>query len=73
VISLLLISAREGVREPAAVGFLERDLERSRQPDRRLPGIRGLGAFWAVIPEKFRFILFGTIPSTSSGGSPSRP
>src|SRR5258708_35623872 len=30
--------AREGVREPAAVGFLERDLERSRQPDRRLPG-----------------------------------
>jgi general L-amino acid transport system permease protein len=22
--------------------------------------IRGLGACWAVIPEKFRFILFGT-------------
>ena len=24
--------------------------------------IRGLGACWAVIPEKFRFILFGTYP-----------
>jgi general L-amino acid transport system permease protein len=24
--------------------------------------IRGLGACWAVIPEKFRFILFGTFP-----------
>src|ERR1700760_388303 len=23
---------------------------------------RGLGACWAVIPEKFRFILFGTFP-----------
>src|SRR6266436_7832499 len=30
--------AREGLREPTAVGFLERDLERNRQPDRRLPG-----------------------------------
>src|SRR6185295_195456 len=24
--------------------------------------IRGLGACWAVIPEKYRFILFGTYP-----------
>jgi general L-amino acid transport system permease protein len=24
--------------------------------------VRGLGACWAVIPEKFRFILFGTYP-----------
>ena len=24
--------------------------------------VRGLGACWAVIPEKFRFILFGTFP-----------
>src|ERR1700720_740479 len=24
--------------------------------------IRGIGACWAVIPEKFRFILFGTYP-----------
>jgi general L-amino acid transport system permease protein len=24
--------------------------------------IRGIGACWAVIPEKFRFILFGTFP-----------
>src|ERR1700709_533289 len=24
--------------------------------------IRGLGACWAVIPEKFRFIMFGTFP-----------
>src|SRR6266403_642725 len=24
--------------------------------------IRGLGACWAVIPEKIRFILFGTYP-----------
>src|SRR6266403_2030211 len=24
--------------------------------------IRGLGACWAVVPEKFRFILFGTYP-----------
>ena len=24
--------------------------------------LRGLGACWAVIPEKYRFILFGTYP-----------
>ena len=24
--------------------------------------IRGIGACWAVIPEKYRFILFGTYP-----------
>src|SRR3954467_5166356 len=24
--------------------------------------IRGLGACWAVIPEKYRFVLFGTYP-----------
>src|SRR5512140_21567 len=24
--------------------------------------VRGLGACWAVIPEKYRFILFGTYP-----------
>src|SRR5882724_5665739 len=32
------VPARQGVREPGAVGFMERDLERSRQPVRRLPG-----------------------------------
>jgi general L-amino acid transport system permease protein len=34
-------------------------------PDNRTDAcraIRGLGACWAVIPEKFRFILFGTYP-----------
>ena len=24
--------------------------------------VRGLGACWAIIPEKYRFILFGTYP-----------
>src|SRR6202165_4536142 len=30
--------AREGLREPGAVGFPERDLDRPRRPERRLPG-----------------------------------
>src|SRR6266487_1242364 len=32
---------------------------------RKVPGgrvVRWLGACWAVIPEKYRFILFGTYP-----------
>ncbi len=36
-----------------------------RFPDNRTDAcraIRGLGACWAVIPEKYRFILFGTYP-----------
>ena len=44
-------------------GILERGLDRSRASDTSAcRAIRGLGACWAVIPEKFRFILFGTYP-----------
>ena len=30
--------------------------------------IRGIGACWAVIPEKYRFILFGTYPFNEQCG-----
>ena len=44
-------------------GYLQRDLDRARQPDTSAcRALRGLGACWAVIPEKYRFILFGTYP-----------
>src|ERR1700754_1541120 len=33
--------------------------------------IRGLGACWAVIPEKFRFILFGTYPFDQQWRAPA--
>src|ERR1700716_1243132 len=35
--------------------------------------IRGLGACWAVIPEKYRFILFGTYPFDQQGRPPLPP
>ena len=45
------------------MGRLECDLDafRAIRPS-ACRAIRGLGACWAVIPEKFRFILFGTYP-----------
>jgi general L-amino acid transport system permease protein len=44
------------------MGFLERDLDRPGDQTGACRAIRGLGACWAVIPEKYRFILFGTYP-----------
>jgi general L-amino acid transport system permease protein len=31
---------------------------------------KGIGACWAVIAEKYRFLLFGTIPTRHSGARP---
>src|ERR1700722_6512187 len=63
VISLLLIF----LLAKACVSFLQWGLwnaiwtvDDSRTEACR--AIRGLGACWAVIPEKYRFILFGTYP-----------
>ena len=59
---LLIFLLAKALREPRAVGLLECDLDCSGNDTTACRAIRGLGACWAVIPEKFRFILFGTYP-----------
>src|ERR1700710_2775702 len=63
VISLLLIF----LLAKACVSFVQWGLWNAiwTVPDSQTAAcraIRGLGACWAVIPEKYRFILFGTYP-----------
>jgi general L-amino acid transport system permease protein len=63
VISLLLIF----VLAKACLGIVQWGFLNAiwTVPDNRTDAcraIRGLGACWAVIPEKYRFILFGTYP-----------
>jgi general L-amino acid transport system permease protein len=63
VMSLLLIF----VLAKACVGFVQWGFWNAiwTVPDSQTGAcraIRGLGACWAVIPEKFRFIMFGTYP-----------
>ena len=64
IITLLLIFVLgKAARQPRAVGLSERGLVGPRQPTPAPAArLRGLGACWAVIPEKYRFILFGTYP-----------
>jgi len=56
------LPARKGLRELRAVGFLERDLDRSGQSDRRLPGNPRARRLLGRRPREYRFILFGTYP-----------
>ena len=75
VISLLLIFLlAKACVEPAAVGFLERDLDRSRQSDRRLPGDPRA---WRLLGGHPREVSLHSvryaIPLISSGGRRSRP
>ena len=47
---------------PKALGWLFWDAVWGRQPLAACDAVRGKGACWAVVWEKFRFMMFGTYP-----------
>ncbi len=61
VLTLLVVAALAWLL-PKALGWLFFNAVWGRQPLAACDAVRGTGACWAVVWEKFRFMLFGTYP-----------